>query len=126
VSIGLQAFLVACSTLRPLSATRTLDGYMAKDTIVVVPEACSFKPFLVTHTLPAGIYTPVLEDDDGVYFQSPSKLLLGDIWGPTLHDGGLFFKGGLSGNPYDYLIIENRRTHNKLPSNFKFRIERKQ
>ena len=124
------SLLGACSTLRPLSAMRTLDGYPAKDVVVIVPEAYSFKPVLVTHTLPEGIYTPVLEDDEGIYYQSPSKLLLGDVLGPTLQDGGLFFKNGFSSEVYEYIIVTTfgagRHSKWKLPDDFKFRIEKKQ
>ena len=122
--IGLLGLLVGCSTLRPLSAGRTLDGYPARDISVVVSAPYSFKPGFVTHTLPAGTYNPVLEDDNGVYFQSSSKLLLGDVLGPTLHDGGLFFKGGVSTDVYEYIIVESRHSNWKLPSDFKFRVER--
>lgn len=126
---ALLGLLTACSTIRPLSATRTIDGYPAKDIVVIVPEPYSFRPGLVTHTLPSGIYTPVLEDNDGIYFQSPSKLLLGDMFGPTLQDGGLVFKNGVSNDVYEYMIITTlgtgRHTKWKLPDDFKFRIEKK-
>jgi hypothetical protein len=101
-----------------------LDGYPAKATTIVVLEAYSFTPGLVTHTLPAGTYSPVLEDDDGIYFQSSSKLLLGDMFGPTLHDGGIFFKSGVSTEVYDYMIIAGGHSNWKLPGDFKFQINR--
>lgn len=72
-----------------------------------------------------GTYTPVFEDDEGIYFQSPSKILFDDVFEPTLHDGGLFFKGGISTEVYDYVIVENRQSKWKLPADFKFRIEKK-
>ena len=93
---------------------------------MIVPEPYSFRPGLVLNTLPAGTYTPVLEDDDGVYFQSPTKLLVGDVFGPTLHDGGLFFERGTSKEVYEYVIVIHRHSKWKLPSDFKFKIERKQ
>jgi len=102
-----------------------LDNYEAKDCLVVVPDSFAFQPVLVTHTLPAGTYIPVFEDNEGIYFQSPSKILIGDIFGPTLHDGGLFFKGGISTDVYDYVIVENRHSKWKIPPHFKFRIEKK-
>ena len=123
--MGLLALLVGCSTLRPLSAEKTLDGYPARTTSIVVSEAYSFKPGLATHTLPAGTYTPVLEDDAGIYFQSPGKHLLGGVFGPTLHDGGLFFKGDVLTDVYEYIIIEGSHSKYKLPGDFKFRVERK-
>lgn len=122
--IGLLILLVGCSTLRPLSTERTLDGYLAKSSSIIVLEAYSFKPGLVIHTLPAGTYTPILEDDHGIYYQSSSKLLLGDLFGPTLQDGGLFFKGGVLSEVYEYIIISGRHSKWKLPSDFKFRVER--
>lgn len=124
--IALMGILTACSTLRPLSTGRTLDGYLAKDIVVVLSEPYSFKPGLVTHSLPMGTYTPCLEDDEGVYFQAPSKLLMEDFIQPRLYDGGLFFKDGVSTKVYEYMIINDRPTKVKLdlPSD-KFRIERK-
>ena len=116
--------MVSCSSLRPLSPSRMLDKYEAKDVFVVVPDSFAFIPGLVTHTLPAGTYTPVFEDDEGIYFQCPSKILIGDIFGPTLHDGGLFFKGGISTEVYDYVIVNHRHTKWKMPSDFKFKIEK--
>ena len=122
-TVVLIGCLAGCSSLQPLSATRTLNGYPAKDMIVIVPEPYSFKPVSVTHTLPAGAYTPVLEDANGVYFQSPSKLLLDGVFGPTLHDGGIFFKGGISSDVYEYIILRGQHSNWKLPPDFKFRIK---
>jgi len=117
--------LISCSTHKPLSKTATLDGQPARESIVVISEPYSFNHGLVTHTLPQGIYLPAFEDNDGVYYQSPSKLLLGGMFGPTLHDGGVFFKGGLSMNIYEYIIINNISTIVKLPIDFKFTINKK-
>ena len=124
--MGLLAVLVGCGTLRPLWAGKGLDGYPARTTSVVVSEAYSFTPGLMTHTLPAGTYRFVLEDRDGVFFQSPSKLLLAGPTGTALDDGGLFFKGGALTDVYEYIISsEGYYTLRKLPSDFKFSVERK-
>ena len=125
VLLGLLALLVGCSTLRPLSADKVFDGHPVKTTSVVVPADFSFKAGLVTHTLPAGTYTPVLEDDHGIYFQSPRKHLMGGLFGPTLYDGGLFFKGDGQTDVYEYLIIEGSHSTYKLPEDFKFSVESK-
>lgn len=122
--LGLIVVTAGCSTLRPISAARTLDGQPANQVRVVLSEPYTFTPGLVDHTLPAGTYTPVFEDDDGVYFQSPSKLLLGDVTGPTLHDGGLFFERGESTRAYDYMVIHGQHSNWRLPSNFECRVER--
>ena len=116
--------LCGCSTIRPLSRQSTLNGYPAQEYRIIVLEPYSFRPGLVTLTLPGGTYLPTMEDDEGVYFQSPGKLFLGGMFGPTLHDGGLFFKGGASSDVYSYVIIHEEHTNSKLPCDFKFRIER--
>jgi hypothetical protein len=64
--IAILAIVAACSTVRPLSTTRTLDGYPAKAMTIILLDAYSFKPGFVTHTLPAGTYAPVLEDNNGI------------------------------------------------------------
>ena len=122
--MGLLALLVGCSTLRPLWEGKGLDGYPARSTRVIVSEAYTFKPGLMTHTLPAGTYTFVLEDYNGAFFQSPSKLLLSGVTGTTQDDGGLLFKGGVSTEVYEYIVTEGSYSLRKLPSDFKFRIER--
>ncbi|TPE54110.1 hypothetical protein FJM67_05720 [Maribrevibacterium harenarium] len=114
--------LIGCSTVKPLSDDRALGGHLVKDIVIVVAAPYSFQPGLVMNTLPAGIYTPVFEDDNGVYFQSPSKLIIGDVLGPTLNDGGIFFKGGDISDVYEYVIVMNRQTTLKLPADFKFEI----
>ncbi len=124
--MGLLALLVGCSTLRTLWEGKGLDGYPAKATSIAVPEAYTFTPGAMTHTLPAGTYSFVLENYDGVFFQSPSKLLLAGSTGTTLGDGGLFFKGGASTDVYEYIInSQGYYTLRKLPGDFKFSVERK-
>jgi hypothetical protein len=123
--IFLVGILTSCSTVKPLSVERTINGYPVKDVVVVVPESYSFKPGFVTNTLPAGMYTPAFEDDQGIYFQSPGKLLIGDILGPTLHDGGIFFKNWDASQVYEYVISGNRPTKIKVPKGLKYRIELK-
>ena len=123
--IGLLALLVGCGTLRPLWEGKGLDGYPARTTSVVVSEAYSFTPGIMTHTLPAGTYSFVLENHDGVFFQSPSKILLAGSTGTTLGDGGLFFKGGALTDIYEYIISEGYYTLRKQPGDFKFSVERK-
>lgn len=125
--MALVVLLVGCtSTLYQLSTGKTLDGYSAKDIRVVVPEPYSLMTGFVLMTLPAGTYTPKLESDKGVYFQSPSKILSGELFtSPVQVDGGLFFKGGVSTDVYLYIISQGNHSELKLPSNFKFRVERK-
>jgi hypothetical protein len=123
--MGLLALLVGCSTLHPLWPRKGLDGSPARTIRIVVPEAYSFTPGIMTHTLPAGTYSFVLENQDGVFFQSPSKILLAGSSGTTLDDGGLFFKGGALTDVYEYIVSEGYYTLRKLPGDFKFSVERK-
>ncbi len=124
--MGLLALLVGCHTLRPLWEPRGLDGYPAKRITITVPETYSFTPGTMTHTLPAGTYSFLLENYDGVFFQSPDKLVIAGQTGPTLGDGGLFFKEGVSTDIYEYIInSQGYYTLRKLPEDFKFSVERK-
>ena len=129
IFIGLLGFVVSCTTPRPLSPARTLDAYLVEDIHIIVPEPYSFRRGFLTDTLPAGTYVPAMEDDYGVYFFSPRELLIGGLLGPTPQDGGLYFEHGSSTNCYEYVIDSNRGNDRplrwKLPSDFKFRIERK-
>ena len=123
--LGLLALLVGCSTLRAVWEGKGLDGYPARKTSIVVAEAYSFTPGTTTHTLPAGTYRFVLETQDGVFFRSPSTLVRSGSSGTTLGDGGLFFKEGVLSDIYEYNIYgEGDYTLRKLPTDFKFRIER--
>lgn len=127
--ISVLCLFTACSTIRPLSETRTFNGNHVKDMIIVVPEAYSYHPPFVIHTIPAGTYTPISEDDDGIYFHSPNKHILGG----SLTDGGLYFKikEGNSTEIYECLFDYNAFFGGgpvtfKLPSDFKFKIETNQ
>jgi hypothetical protein len=119
-----------CSTIRPVSASATLDGQRAKDIRVVLSEPYSYTPsglLMAAQTLPAGNYTAFLEDDDGVYFQSPVKILFYNSLKPTtVQDGGVFFKGGQSNQAYEFIFENNQPEYAnlKLPSDFKFRVEK--
>ncbi len=124
--IGLLALLVGCNTLRPLWEGKGLDGYPAKNISIVVPETYSFTPGTMTHTLPAGTYSFVSENYEGVFFQSPNKISLAGQTGTSLGDGGLFFKEGASTDIYEYIInSQGYYTLRKLPEDFKFSVERK-
>lgn len=126
---SLLCLFTACSTIRPLSETRTFNGNHAKDVVIVVHEAYSYHPPFVTHTLPAGTYIPIFEDDDGIYFKSPNKHILGG----GLTDGGLYLKtnAGYFTEIYEcFYDLHSFWTGGpltfKLPSDFKFIIENSQ
>ena len=124
--LALTICLSACTNIRPLTASRTLDGQVAKDLVLVVLEPIVFRYGFGTHTLPAGRYTPAFEDDEGMYFQAPNKLIISGI-GSTLHDGGIFFKAGHSGEPYEWIILGNGGAPQtfRLPQTPHFRIEKR-
>ena len=114
----------ACTPARPVAVGAQLAGRPVQQITIVVPSPFSFTPGLVSHTLPAGRYTPALEDDEGIYFQSPSKITVGDLLGNTFHDGGLYLKKDGSREMYEWLIIRERQSPKfKLPPSFQYSVE---
>jgi len=117
----MSLFLAGCGTVRIVSDECTLDGHPARNVIVILEEPYETE----WRFMPAGTYTPCLEDDNGVYYQSPSptRFGLGHFW-PYC---GIFFKGGDSKSPYHYWFggAGGRfPAKSKLPENFAVRIER--
>jgi hypothetical protein len=122
---GVIGVLFGCSSVRPISNNSVMAGRPAQAMTIVVPSVFSFRPGLVVHILPAGRYTPTLEDEKGIYFQAPGKLALGNgFGGTTLHDGGVYLKKDGSTAVYDWLLINDATSPVfRLPSTFQYSIE---
>jgi hypothetical protein len=83
---GLSLLAVtACGggSLRPLAPSTRLDQKPAAELVLHFADPCVVLPGgtpmgrpdgVRSHELPAGRYQPLLEDDDGVYFASPSGI----------------------------------------------------
>ena len=76
LTIMFMLLLNGCGTARPLNSSTTIGVFLAKDVVILVPESYTFTPVIASHTLLAGRYTPLMEDEEGVFFQSPSKIYL--------------------------------------------------
>jgi len=103
-------FLISCKLVsyetiyteqtRIISAEMTLDDYPAEDVVIVFDSPYTFEGPAREWSLPTGIYSPFLEDDNGgVYYRSPSAMVGGGPW-----EGGLLFKNGDSRQAYVYFI----------------------
>ena len=115
--------LSSCANYRPVSSNRGLNGFPGAGLVVVLEKPFSFRPGLVVNTLPAGTYRPAFEDEDGIYFQAPTKVIIGDIVGSTLHDGGVYIKFAAATEPYYYVLIIRAGIF-RLPEEFQFKLVR--
>lgn len=61
-----------------------------------------------TTTFPVGIYKPAYEDDHGIYFEAPGKVLVDDI-ATYAFDGGLYVLRGETAPLRWYVIRPNGR-----------------
>jgi hypothetical protein len=95
------ALLTGCASLRPVEPTTRLDGRVAKNVVLALPAPCELVPGsapmgrpngVPVHTLPPGSYTPSFEDDEGVYFASPSGVVVAEatLAGARARPGGIF------------------------------------
>lgn len=79
----LVAAACGAGSLRPLAPGTRIDQKPATELVLDLSEPCTILPGgtpmgrpdgVPSHELPAGRYRPQLEDDDGVYFASPSGI----------------------------------------------------
>lgn len=84
VLAAVSGLLPACTTLTPLKSTPPYGK-------IVVNRPFSRGNAMYRMNLPAGIYTPLFEDDHGYFYQAPQKLTGNDAWIPLMVDGGLYF-----------------------------------
>lgn len=114
------AMMPSCATYSPVNTDRVIAGVPVGRLEIFVEKPYSFKPkwAWMMHTLPSGLYRPDFEDDQGVYFQAPKHIILGDILiGSQLRDGGIYLKFDAIDQPYLYMVIDRAATY-KLPPDF--------
>ena len=92
---------------------------MVGNLVIFVPESYSFRYGFNKLSLPEGAYRPVLEDEEGVYFESPSKVMSN----AGLHDGGIYIKHTSAQEPYFYMTIPQTTTV-LMPKGFRFKLDR--
>lgn len=105
--------LAACASQRPIAPETQLAGHAATRLVLELPRACTLVPggpptgrpnTVRSHTLPPGQYAPVLEDDGGVYFASPSGVVIAEpaLRGTNQLPGGIYvpFNPELSASQY--------------------------
>lgn len=95
--IGL--LLTGCSSLRPISST-------PPESAIRLNEPVTIHEFLSKATFPAGEYHPLYEDNDGYYYQAPSKIVANDLFS-YMYDGGLYVKRGGTEPTEWYIIVQN-------------------
>lgn len=95
--------LLGCSSeLRPVEPTTKLNDHAAGDVVLALPEACAMVPGggpiggrpdgVHAYTLPAGRYVPKFEDAHGVFFASPTGVVVTEPAprGTRLLAGGIY------------------------------------
>lgn len=115
--------LSACSSVRPITGHPIIGGKKAEAVVLAAPF--SFQHLLVTYTLPAGRYLPAMEDDSGVYFEAPRKILASEVLTASafFYDGGLYFRthGGLP-EIDEYVLVRNQPLFVTLPADFAYSL----
>ena len=110
------ALLSGCASMRVLSSTPPVKGF-------VLEKPAEFTFGLGSKiSLPAGEYKPVMEDNDGYYYQAPSKLVARDIFS-YVADGGLYLHRGETMPSKWYAIDQQNYTKTgKLPKDFSLKV----
>ena len=86
--LGLLAVCILCSACQSISPLKSTPPY--KDIVVNRPFSVGNIAFMIN--LPAGVYTPQLEDEDGYYYAAPQKLAGHDAFKPLIVDGGIYLE----------------------------------
>jgi hypothetical protein len=117
---------VSCISMRPLSPQTRFNGQRARDLRLVLPTPCDFRPglSLMTDTLAAGDYNPMLEDDDGVYFQGSDKVFTRSLAGIlSVRDGGIYLSRDHETTWVYFINNDGNMERYSLPEECKYRIE---
>ena len=90
--------LCACAATRLNPPSGSIGGLAATQSRVVLPAQQEVRVAInVTYVLPAGEYRPVMENDAGIYYESPSKVFMRENFlGMQLRDkpfdGGIYLE----------------------------------
>jgi hypothetical protein len=109
-----------------LGPAALIDGRLARQVVLVVPTRYAFKlGWLERYELAAGRYTATMEDDEGVYFQSPEKVVVSILGlGTRTVDGGVYVARGHPDKAT--LYFDNGRDQldeRNLPRDFKYSLQ---
>ena len=121
IALCLIAFVVGCATTHhPIAKDHDFRGQSVLKTRVVVPTNIVYSSAI----MPAGEYIPLFEDEEGVYFQSPTGVWVsnssfsgGGLYLPFSPGGQIWFwndRGGRPGLSFKFW---------KLPPDVSFKFE---
>ena len=112
--LGALLACTGCSSTRVLSSQPPVKA-------VVVDRAQEFSAGSGNKiSLPAGEYKPVMEDNQGYFYQAPSKLVARGVF-PYILDGGLVIKRGERA-PSKWYVIDVHANCHPLPSTFESHV----
>lgn len=127
--------LWACSTRAPVSVDTRVGDRAAREVVLTLAEPCSLSPGgapmgrpdgVRGHTLPAGRYAPLFEDEDGIFFASPTGIIVTEPAprGARERPGGIYLPRGTQAGAQEYLGDAERVTERaRLPERCRFAIE---
>lgn len=131
----LLAGLASCASRAPVSADTRVGDRPAQEVVLTLPEPCSLSPGgapmgrpdgVRGHTLPAGRYSPLFEDDNGIFFASPTGVLVTEPAprGTRERPGGIYLPRGTQAGAQEYLgDVERVTERSRLPERCRFSIE---
>ena len=102
LACSITLWLAACGgpALLPLNPNSTIQGRSVAGSTFVVKQAFSVSLGSLggtTFNFPAGIYRPVFEDADGMYFRADAPVLMQDaLFGSQTRIGGVYIPRGSS------------------------------
>lgn len=135
-SRALACLVLACASPRPVSGTTQLGGLAADELVLQLSQACSLLPGgapmgrpngVRMHRLLPGEYRPILEDEGGVYFASPSGIVITEpaLKGTHAEPGGIYVPLNPKLEAYEYLgDADGISTRQRLPGHCRFELRR--
>jgi hypothetical protein len=129
------AVLAGCASLRPVGPSTRLGDQLAKNVVLALPAPCELVPGgapmgrpngVPLHKLPAGSYTPSFEDDEGVYFASPTGVLVTDatLPGDRSRPGGILVPAKAGLPAFEYLgDAEGLSGRLRLPKHCRYSLQ---
>ena len=120
----LLCLLGACYPVpKPMSEDAMIQGWQARRLVISVPAPFSFRHLLTTYTLPPGRYVPSWQDDRGVYFKAPDKIVASEyLSAPSFHDGGLYVRADGSPELEAHVIVRDQAMFVSVPSDFRYAL----
>jgi TonB family protein len=124
--INFMVLLVGCTSMQTVSDQTVIGSKKAKGSALILAKPYKFEKALGTDTLPAGRYVPIIEDADGVYYQSPTPIRLKGLLAESDWEGGIYLKKTSPPQAYEYLMgRDNYLARYRLHDDFRFTLEDK-